>query len=423
MKISLTVAAAFVVAAASYAEAQGALSLQGLGYPAGEMSTRAEGAGTGVADFDALSVTSPSAIAGVGASAVYFQYSPEFRRVTTNGGTAKTTTARFPVAIGILPMGQVWTLGLSSSTFLDRSMETNLTRPQVIGADTDTVLVTERNRVLGAINDIRLALAWSRTAAFRIGLGGHVFTGSNRITLSQIYPDSSKYISNAQVGRVSYAGLAASVGVEWRPTRAIGFAFAARKGGDLRAESGDTALGRARLPDHYSGAVTFEGLPGTIISARLAHDSWSSLSGLTSSGVQAFDGWDGGVGIEASGPRLLQRIITVRAGARFRTLPFGYNGDKVSETSFGGGLGIPLTRDRAGIDFSFQRATRDSGGDVSERGYILSFGLRVSSVRCQSSGHFGHAASLDRESSLSAAIGSSCRSRPCMRSVLVVCSG
>ena len=400
MKLLTFIVAAVLLAASSSANGQGALSLQGLGYPAGENSARSEGTGTSISDFDALSVTSPAAIAGVGAAAIYLQYSPEFRQVTTPGGSAKTTTARFPVVLGILPMGQSWALALSSSTFLDRSLETSRTSPQVIGANTDTVLVTERNKVLGAINDVRLALAWSKSPAFRIGFGGHVFSGSNRITLSRLYPDSAKYISNAQVGTISYAGLAASVGLDFHPSRAIGFAFSARKGGDLRAQSADTSIGKGKLPDHYSGSIVFEGLPGTVISARLAHDKWSSLSTLSSTGIQAFDGWDGGVGIEASGPRLMQRVITLRAGARFRTLPFGLpNGTssqtctpagfctnvqfqtgsaRVSERSFAAGLGVPLTRDRAALDVSFQRATRDAGTDVKERGFILSFGLRVS---------------------------------------------
>jgi hypothetical protein len=375
-KLLLTVAA--LVIGSAPAQAQGALSLEGLGYPAGGISTRSEGAGSSLADFDALSVTSPSAIAGVGSSAIYFQYSPEFRRVTTPGGTAKTTTARFPVVLGVLPMGSSWTLGLSSSTFLDRSFETSLTRLEVVGDATDTVTVTERNKVLGAINDIRLALAWSAGPAFRIGVGGHVFSGSNRIMLSTLYPDSAKYISTSQVERLSYAGVAASVGLEYHPSRTIGFAFSARKGGDLRAEANDTSIGSGRLPDHYSGSIIFEGLPGTIIAARLSHDAWSSLSSLSSTGIQAFDGWDGGVGIEASGPRFMQRIIVVRAGGRFRTLPFGFGGDKVTEKSFGAGLGFPLTRDRAALDLSFERATRDAGTDVKERGFIFSFGLRVS---------------------------------------------
>jgi len=74
----------------------------------------------------------------------------------------------------------------------------------------------------------------------------------------------------------------------------------------------------------------------------------------------------------------MQRIVTLRAGARVRTLPFGFNGEKVSETSFSAGLGAPLTRDRASFDFAIQRADRSAGGNVEERGYILSFGLRVS---------------------------------------------
>jgi hypothetical protein len=83
------------------------------------------------------------------------------------------------------------------------------------------------------------------------------------------------------------------------------------------------------------------------------------------------------LGVEATGPRILQRIVMLRAGARFRTLPFAFNGEKVSETSFMAGLGAPLARERASFDFSVQRANRTSG-DVKERGFILSFGLRVS---------------------------------------------
>ena len=113
------------------------------------------------------------------------------------------------------------------------------------------------------------------------------------------------------------------------------------------------------------------------ISARTAHDAWSSLGSLSATSVKAFDGWDTGVGIEASGPRFLSRIVTVLGGARFRTLPFGYNGEKVSETSAAAGLGVPLTRERASFDFSIQRASR-SAADIKERGFILSFGLRVS---------------------------------------------
>jgi len=371
------VAAALLAVVGSRSDAQGALSLEGLGYPPGQFSARAEGTGGALADFDPLSLVSPSAIASAGSAALFFQYSPEFRRVTTASGTAKTTTARFPLVAGILPMGEQWALALSSSTFLDRSSETSLERTAVVGADTETVTLTEQNKVLGAINDVRLALSWSRSPAFRIGAGFHVFAGSNRLTLSQLFPDSAIYISTTQTGRISYAGLAGSVGVEIHPSRVLALAVSGRKGGDLRAESGDTAIGSARIPDHYSASLTFEGIPGAAFSARVAHDAWSSLTSLSSTGIEAFDGWDSAVGVEATGPRFLQRIITLRAGARFRTLPFGFNGEKVNETTFAAGFGAPLTRDRAAFDFSIQRASR-TAADIKERGFILSFGLRVS---------------------------------------------
>jgi hypothetical protein len=379
MRISHFVATAlFVTVFASTGGAQGALSLQGLGYPAGGLSARAEGAGGGLADFDALSTTNPAALATVGTPSLFFQYSPEFRKVTTTSGSATTTTARFPVVAGVLPMGQSFTLGLSVSTFLDRSSETSLQRIQTVGDPGDTVTLTERTRVLGAIDDVRLGLAWSRSPVFRIGAGAHVFSGSNRVTFQQLFPDSSEFLPTAQSGRISYAGFAGSVGVEIHPAHAIGFAFSGRKGGDLRAQAGDTAIGRARLPDHYSGSVIFEGIPGASVSFRASHDNWSTLSSLSSTGIQAFDGWDFGGGIEATGPRLMQRIIILRAGARARTLPFGLNGDKVTEKSFAVGFGAPLTRERASLDVSLQRASRTTSADVQERGFILSVGLRVS---------------------------------------------
>jgi hypothetical protein len=361
--------------------AQGALSTAGLGYPTGQISARSEGAGGALADFDALSLVNPATIAGVGSAALFFQYSPEFRRVNDGTNTAKTTTARFPLVAGILPIGQRWAMGLSSSTFLDRSYQTSLVRTQSVGDPNnpaDSIDVTERTKVLGAINDIRLTAAWASSPAFRIGLGGHVFSGSNRVTLSEVFPDSSRFITTSQVDRISFAGFAASAGIEFHPSHAIGFAVAARKGGDLTAEAGDTVLGKGKIPDHYSASVTYDGITGASFAARVAHDAWSSLSDLSSTHIQAFDGWDTSVGGELTGPRVFQRIIVVRAGARFRTLPFASNGEKVSEKSFTAGFGVPLTRDRAALDFALQRAARTTPGTVKETGYILSFGLRVS---------------------------------------------
>ena len=371
-------AAAFaLLVTATTGSAQAALSVQGLGFPPGQLSTRAEGSGGSTADFDPLTAINPASIASIGITSLFLQYSPEFRKVTAGSGSANTMTARFPIFGAVLPMGSSWAAGFSASTFLDRSFETRSQRTEIIGGPDDEVQVTERLRVLGAINDLRLSLAWGASGRLRIGAGAHLFSGRNRLTLDEIYSDSVRNTSNTQQSTVSYAGFAGSVGVTYHPSRVIGFALSARKGGEVRAESGDTALATANIPDRISAGVTYDGITGATLSARISRETWSSLAGLSGS-TEVFDGWDTSLGAEVSGPRIMQRIVTVRAGGRYRTLPFGFNGAKISETAFMAGFGAPLTRNRATFDFAVQRAVRSSSADVDERGFIFSFGLRVS---------------------------------------------
>lgn len=372
----LAVASALLFPLAT-AAAQASLSVQGLGFPPGQLSTRAEGSGGSTADFDPLTAINPASLATVGITSLFLQYSPEFRKVTAGSGSASTMTARFPVFGAVMPIGGSLTAGFSASTFLDRSFETRSERTEIIGAPEDEVEVTERLRVLGAINDLRLGMAWGTSAKFRIGAAAHIFTGRNRVTLDEIYSDSVRNTSNTQQSSVSYFGLGGSVGVSYHPSRVIGFALSGRKGGELRAESGDTTVATANVPDRISAGVTYEGITGATLSARVSREMWSSLAGLSGSGG-VFDGWESSVGAEVSGPRLMQRIVTLRAGGRYRTLPFGFNGAKVSETAFMAGFGAPLTRNRATFDFAVQRATRSSSANVDERGFIFSFGLRVS---------------------------------------------
>ena len=357
--------------------AQGALSVQGLGFAPGQISTRAEGSGGSTADFDPLTPINPAALAAVGTTSLFLQYAPEFRRVTAGSSSATTTTARFPMFGAVVPMGGTWTAGFGSSTFLDRSFETRSERQEVIGAPGDVVTVTERLRVLGAINDLRLGLSWAGNPKIRIGAAGHLFTGRNRMTLDEIFSDSVRNNSSSQSSLVAYTGFAGSIGFAFYPSRVIGFALSARKGGELTARSGDTALASANVPDRISAGVTYDGITGATLSARVSHERWSSLAGLAGS-ANAFDGWDVSVGAEASGPRIMQRVVTLRAGGRRRSLPFGLSGEEVSETAFMAGFGIPLTRNRATFDFSAQRAMRSVAGDIEERGIILGFGLRVS---------------------------------------------
>lgn len=358
--------------------AQGTLSTQGFGYPPGQLSTRSRGTGGGLGQFDPDSPLNPAAIGISSDPRMFLQYEPEFRKLTVGDGTSNTMTARFPVASVSVPFGSRGSVGFSFATFLDRSSETQLTTDQAIGGQ--TVSVTETTRLLGAINDVRIAIGYARSAKIQFGVGGHVFVGQNRVFFSQSFPDSLAFNSLTQVSTLGFTGYAASAGILARPSRQFGLALSARKGFGIEAKAGDSAVSEADVPDRISGAVTFEGIPGSSISAHVSRELWSSLNGLGSDAATAVDTWSGGLGIEALGPRIAQRQTVLRLGARYRTLPYLANDSEVTEMAFGGGLGAQFFRNRATLDMSFERATRKpdaSSLDASERAYIFSFGLRV----------------------------------------------
>jgi hypothetical protein len=377
--IQTRVVALLIVLAASTAGAQGALSTQGFGYPQGQFSTRALATGGGLAQFDPQSGVNPASIASSGDPLLFLQYEPEFRRLTADGPTQHSTTSRFPMAIASLPILGEGTIALSVSTLLDRSWSTSVSRQLVVAGDTATA--TENTKSLGAIDDVRLAGGWVPNSFLQLGLAGHVFTGQNRLYFQQLFPDSLHFVPVQQASGLDYTGFAVSAGVILHPASALAIAFSGRKGGTLKARSGDTIVTTANIPDRFGAGISYAGITGATISAQIARDQWSAMNGLGSDDAKAVDAWDGGFGLEATGPRIIERTILLRLGARYRTLPFVAAGSEVREISFAGGLGAQFSRNRAAFDVTVQRASRsaDGGtaGSVREQAYTLSFGLRV----------------------------------------------
>lgn len=360
--------------------AQGTLSTQGFGYPPGQFSTRVLATGGGLTEFDFDTPVNPAAIALAGEPRLYLQYEPEFRKLTNGSVTSNTTTSRFPVISVLVPAGTHATLGLSVSTFLDRSSTTNTTR--ILDVAGVTATSTEINRVVGSINDVRLALGWTPSPKFQLGLGGHVYTGENRDFFSQTFPDSLKFSSITQTTTLGFTGYAVSAGMVIRPSRVIGIGLSALKGATISAHARDTLVSQANVPDRISAGISYEGIPGSSASAHVSRQTWSKLNGLAGPlGSAAADGWDSGVGVEAVGPRLSDRQTILRLGARYRTLPYEAGGKKVKELSFGGGIGAQFFRNSAAFDLTLERALRSSDAaslsGLRERAFIFSFGLRV----------------------------------------------
>jgi len=374
-----------LIVIAPRANAQGNLSTFGFGYPPGQLSARAHATGGAIAEIDPVSTLNPAALVNWGGSAVYFQIEPEFRRVTFGGASDRTTTARYPLTGGALSLGTRLTLGIAASTFLDRSWSTSVRTTHQIGDESVAATTTFHSR--GAINDIRLGLGWAARPWLRFGLAAHALTGQNQLTVLDVFDDTAAYDPLLQDTTISYGGAALSGGVELRAGRVASVAASARVGGRIRAESGDATLARATVPSRFGVTLAYLGVTNSAIAVRTSYDKWSSLRGLGGAGLRPVDAWDTSVGADIAGPRVgAERVLMLRAGARWRTLPFAVTpvdgetvGDprKVRERSLSAGLGTALARGRAAVDVSVIRATRDAGLTVDEQAWILSIGLSV----------------------------------------------
>jgi hypothetical protein len=376
---------AIALGAAQEARAQGNLSTFGFGYPPGQLSARAQGAGGSIGEMDPVSTLNPAALINWGGPAVYFQIEPEFRRVNAIGGSDRTTTARYPLTGGGLALGSRWMVGIAASTLLDRSWATTSRTTHQLGSDTVPATTTFRSE--GAINDVRLAVAWAARPWFRVGLGAHALTGQNRLKVTDVFDDVARYDTLVQDTTISYRGTALSGGVEIRAGKVASVAASMRVGGRIRAVANDVTLRRASVPTRFGVTVAYLGITNSAIALRTAYDKWSSLGALGRPGLRAVDAWDTSIGADVAGPRIAaDRTLMLRAGFRWRTLPFAATPvdgatigapHNVRERSFSAGAGTTLARGRASVDLGVIRASRDAGLSVDERAWILSIGMSV----------------------------------------------
>jgi len=356
--------------------AQGALSLQGFGYPGGEISTRALGSGGSLADFDANSPINPAALLVGSRATVYLQYDPEFRWVTGTGLNTNTVTARFPLFLISGKMGQA-RFSLSYASFLDRTWTNTYQDTQVVGTLRVPSTVTAVSS--GGISDIRAAMSWTFSSRLTVGAAIHVFPGQNHIVFGRAFPsDSTSFGAFAQTSTFNYSGSAVSFGLIATPIDHINLGVSGRYGFSMHVHEGDsTTVGDANVPNRISFSGAYDGITGTILSARYGTEKWSAMRGLGSAGLSVFDATEFSAGLETGGPRIGAIPIAVRLGYRARQLPFGVGAQQVSETEFTGGVGIPLSSGRAALDLSIAHALRSANVGLSETGWIFSLGIAI----------------------------------------------
>jgi hypothetical protein len=371
----LALALGAVVACAPALAAQASLSTQGFGYPTGQLSSRALGSAGSIAEVDPLSPINPASLADLPTRTIFFQIEPEFRTVTTSGGTDHTTTARYPVVFGAVPIGNHWVASLSSSTLLDRTSTTTFTSTQPLSA-TESVDMTTQFEIDGAMNDVRLGAGWAPVRWLRLGVGAHAIAGHNRVSVTQSFADTVAFSAFNQTRVLSFSGGAASAGLEL-VSKLFTVAASARAGGTVRMSSEDTVLTHGTVPTRFGASLSYTGLANSYFSIRTSHDSWSSLGSLGEAGLRGVDAWDTSVGADVAGPHVFNRVLFLRTGYRDRTLPFQAAGNTVTEKSVTGGLGTTFANNRILADFAVIRATRSASIAASEHAWSLSFGFSV----------------------------------------------
>jgi hypothetical protein len=354
---------------------QANLSTQGFGYPPGQMSTRALSLGGGTGELDQTTPLNPASTALLQTRTVLFQIQPEFRTLTYNGVSAKTTTARYPLIYAGVPFGDQWVTSVSASTLLDRSWSTSTTKFSQVGADSTLTTFNEASN--GAINDVQIAEAWSNRRWLYLGVALHGITGRNTVTTGRDFFDSTEFSPFSASRVLSYTGTAVSAGFQLvaGTQGAVGVSY--RKGGKMRVRTNDSLLAQGNVPDHFGISVGYAGIPGSLLTVRAAHDGWSSMNSMIESPtVHGHDTWDLGGGAEVPGPHVGGQTLLFRGGYRTRMLPYEAAGSEVTEHTFSLGSAFGLAEGRVVFDVTGMRQLRNvSISGLRERAWTLSISL------------------------------------------------
>jgi len=355
--------------------AQGMLSTQGLGFPPGQLSAPSRIMGGSTGEADALSPLNPAAISMLTSAVVLLQSEPEYRRLETGGAAQTSSISRFPLFFGALPLGSRYTVAASASTLLDRTWATTQRDSQFIGSDTLASTMTRRSD--GSITDVRLAVSYATTRWLRLGVAGHVYSGRTVLESLRNFDDTTRFAADTFQTAVGFSGTAISVGAQafWPRVAALGVSY--RRGGSLKSYQGDEVVDAASAPGHLGVSAVYLGISGTQLAVRVAKDDWSRMRQLGDS-LKIHEGMDFGIGADVRGPVFAGSPISMRAGARWRTLPFSASDSPVREQSYSGGFGLPMAGNRVELNLGGILSLRSSDGtDISERAWTFSTGFIV----------------------------------------------
>lgn len=382
---ALLLAGAALLAGGAPAAAQSLLASRGLGYVNPPIDGRARGLGGAALALPGggLSLVNPGAIAALPAPAITVAFQPDFYTSTLPGQDTDGSTARFPLLNAVFPFGTRWTFSAGFGSYLDQTWA-------VENADTLTlpgreVAIVDRFSSRGGVTRIRAGAAYSFTERFSVGVGGDLYTGSVRDTLSRRFargdtvPGSSDLISASYSTEWQYRGLGASVGFRWVPTDALSLAGAVTAAGTLegRPSSDDDSVSIGRdysLPLTFDVGASGRVTPNALVVLNAQWAGWSAADEDLARVGGARDSWTVAGGVELGSSTPEERSFPLRLGARYAALPFrwgavGEDAAFPSEKALTAGLGARLAGGAAQVDLGGERGWRGGGESVLDESY------------------------------------------------------
>jgi opacity protein-like surface antigen len=337
---------------------------------------RASGTAGSFGEFDMLSPLNPASIASMTRTVITAQTEPEYRTVKVGGTSEGSSVQRVPLIMLGVPLRSKVALALSATTFLDRSFSTTTQGEIVI--DSSTLTTSDFTDVRASIADIRFAAGWNRSPTFSLGFGLHLFTGDDQATRLRTFSDSTRFGTATDSSKMVYFGTALSAGGEWRMRKGLAAQLSYRLGLGMKTRFADTTYAKAKVPNRLGVGLRYDGIPGSTFAIGIDHQDWTRMQELGSSLVTTRDATNWHVGGETEGPQIRGMPMLVRAGYARNALPFGVEGKWVNESRYSTGVGIPVARDQASIDFSAQWANRTlAGGGAKETAWLIGIGVQI----------------------------------------------
>ena len=367
---------ALLAARAPRAAAQDSVfGIRGLGFLGRPISARSAGMGGGEAMFDGSSAVNPASLAawhGLAGWAVGAQSDHSFN---AGSGQVSLRSMRFPTFGFATPVGSRLVIGVAVSDYLNRNWDVQQT-DTVMPRDS-SLAVKDRIRSAGGISDIRFAAAYRLSNRIALGVGVHALSGAAQTGVERDFPTDSAYHTFAQVTETDYRGFGVSLGAFITPLQRVVIGASARFNGRLRADNpgGNTDV---HLPTELGGGLYVAPWDGVLVAATVTHDNWSVASpDLVAAGqAPARDVWNVGFGAEVSVVRLFGEVTPLRAGYRWRQLPFPVGTAALSERAISAGISFSLAAGRATTDFALEGGSRVAGA-LTERFTTLLVGLSI----------------------------------------------